>query len=574
MELTAIVEVLRKAWLLIVACVLTGAVVGSIPNFTQAPQYDSTATVFFSVAKGTTGGDLAQGTAYAQNVVQSYVLVAKLPVVLDPVIEDLGLDISAAQLAPRITAETPVDTVLVDLTVRWGSAERSAEIANAVAAQLLETATRLAPRDTTSTTSSPSITGEVVAPATVRSVPSTPNKQRNLAMGLIAGLVAGLALALLRSSLDNKIRDESQAALVTTVPVLGAISNQARASREPIIGTAPGSRMEDYRRLGLNLRAFDPDHRMRTLLVTSSLAGEGKSTTSANLACMLAQDNERVILVDADLRRPSVARHLGLEGAVGLATVLGKEVQVSEAVQRWDAGGIDVLCSGMLPPNPSALLGSEAMVALLAELRAEYDWVVLDGVPLLAVNDAATLSRLCDGTLLVVNSRKVHRRQLARALRSLELVGSSVIGLVLNRTTRERGTSYYSSFEDLGGHRRWWQRALPQRTQRHRHAARAHDRHEAGAKVRHPAGPDERAHGRPSEQTPSVHGLPRGATGAHDEHDGYGAIGTDLNGSEDFGGWLPPNRPHAADELASGDDAPRRTPRATTGREWSNARRS
>ncbi len=241
MELTAIAEVLRKAWLLIVACALTGAVLGAVPGFLQTPQYDSTATVFFSVAKGSTGGDLAQGTTYAQNVVQSYVLVAGLPVVLDPVIKDLGLNTSAAQLAQHITAETPVDTVLVDVTVKWDSAQRSAEIANAVARQLVTTATRLAPRDATSTTGAPSITGEVVAPAVIRSVPSSPNKSRDLALGFVAGLIAGLALALLRSALDNKVRDESQAALVTTVPVLGAISNQAAPPRKPSSGPSRGA---------------------------------------------------------------------------------------------------------------------------------------------------------------------------------------------------------------------------------------------------------------------------------------------------------------------------------------------
>ncbi len=282
--------------------------------------------------------------------------------------------------------------------------------------------------------------------------------------------------------------------------------------------------------------------------MTSSLAGEGKSTTSANLACMLAQDNERVILVDADLRRPSVARHLGLEGAVGLATVLGKEVQVSEAIQRWDAGGIDVLCSGALPPNPSALLGSETMAALLADLRAEYDWVVLDGVPLLAVNDAATLSRLCDGTLLVVNSRKVHRRQLARALRGLELVGSNVVGLVLNRTTRERGATYYSSIEDLGGPRRWWEHFISQQAERLR-GTRRPQRHAPRADVHTPA---------------------PGRADTRRAQDSRRSRLSDQHVEEEFGGWLPDDRSRAVGDATSSGGAGQHGERR---REGSNVRR-
>jgi capsular exopolysaccharide synthesis family protein len=179
------------------------------------------------------------------------------------------------------------------------------------------------------------------------------------------------------------------------------------------------------------------------LAVTSSLPAEGKSTVSGNLAVALAETGARVLLVDADLRRPAIAELLGVEGGVGLTTVLAGAARVEDVVQDWGGKQLQVLASGPVPPNPAELLGSPAMRGLLEDLRGRYDHVVIDTAPLLPVADAAVLSRLVDGTLLVAQAGRVRRAELTRALGNLDQVSARVLGIVLNRVRGEESSYSY-----------------------------------------------------------------------------------------------------------------------------------
>jgi capsular exopolysaccharide synthesis family protein len=182
---------------------------------------------------------------------------------------------------------------------------------------------------------------------------------------------------------------------------------------------------------------------VRTLLVTSSIANEGKSTIAANIAATLAETGARVLLVDTDLRRPSVAPLLGIEGAAGLTTVLLGRAAVSDVVQDWGSAGLEVLTAGTVPPNPSELLGSPAMRRLMQSLRQEYDYVVLDAPPLLPVADAAILSHVVDGTMVVANVRRARRRELRESLQNLEAVHARTLGLVLNQVRQDESVYAY-----------------------------------------------------------------------------------------------------------------------------------
>jgi capsular exopolysaccharide synthesis family protein len=225
-----------------------------------------------------------------------------------------------------------------------------------------------------------------------------------------------------------------------------------------VVAEAPhSSHAESFRQLRTSLQFLDvgaraggPSEARRLLSVTSSLAGEGKTTVAVNLAVALAETSARVLLVDADLRRPSVATRLGVEGAVGLTTVLVGQAEVSDVVQPWGGTGLDVLTSGELPPNPGELLGSPAMRSLLARLRAEYDFVIVDTAPLLPVADGAIVASLVDGTLLLANVAKVRRYQLAESLGSLARVEASLLGVVLNRVARDVRSYGYAADDGAG----------------------------------------------------------------------------------------------------------------------------
>jgi polysaccharide biosynthesis transport protein len=179
-------------------------------------------------------------------------------------------------------------------------------------------------------------------------------------------------------------------------------------------------------------------------VVTSSISSEGKSTTAINLAITLADAGSRVALVDADLRRPSIADYMGLEGEVGLTTVLIGLASLEDAIQPWGNSGLHVMPSGQVPPNPSELLGSRSMVTLLEQLTSQYDIVLVDTPPLLPVTDAAILAKITGGALVVAAADNLHRQQLADGLGALEDVGARVLGVVLNRLPHKQLNAYSS----------------------------------------------------------------------------------------------------------------------------------
>jgi succinoglycan biosynthesis transport protein ExoP len=177
-------------------------------------------------------------------------------------------------------------------------------------------------------------------------------------------------------------------------------------------------------------------------VISSSIPGEGKSTIAINLAMSLADSGSRVILVDADLRRPSIAEYLGIEGGVGLTTVLIGRAEVEDVVQPLGKTALDLLPAGQIPPNPSELLGSMAMADLLEQLSGSYDMVLLDSPPLLPVTDAVVLSNLAGGALVVVGADRIHRPQLQQSLESLETAGAHLFGIVINKIARREAAAY------------------------------------------------------------------------------------------------------------------------------------
>jgi receptor protein-tyrosine kinase len=177
-------------------------------------------------------------------------------------------------------------------------------------------------------------------------------------------------------------------------------------------------------------------------VITSAIAGEGKTSTSTNLAVALAQAGRRVLLIDGDLRRPRVAALLGLESSVGLTTVLVGRTKLEESIQRHQASGVYFLAGGPTPPNPTEVLQSQATHELLAKLRAAYDAVIIDAPPLLPVADAAILGTAADGAIMVTRHGKTHREELEAATQRLEKVGARLFGTVVNMIPKRSGGSY------------------------------------------------------------------------------------------------------------------------------------
>lgn len=440
MELTDYLRVLRTYWVSVTAILLTGIAASAGVSLLLTPVYTASAGVFLTVNSGDTAGELNQGSTYAENQVRSYAQVVTAPVVLQPVIDELRLDVTPEKLATRIVATVPVNTAIVEIDVTGTDPVQTAAVANAVARQLIEVVDQLSPQAEGGKT----VRASIIRPASVPSEWTSPRVAMNLALGALLGLLLGVGQAVLRFRLDTTVVSQPDIADVTDRSVVGVVAFDADAKEHPLIlDAAPNSvRAEAYRRLRTNLQFLHLGTRRRSIVLTSSVAGEGKSTTSINLAAALAHAGQNVLLIDADLRRPSLARYLNLEGSVGLTDVIIGRAELEDVVQPVGRANLHVLPSGQIPPNPSELLGSAPMERLLVEAGERYDMVILDSPPLLAVTDSAVLSHLAGGALLVVGSGSVKKPELSGAIDALEAVDASLLGLVLNRVPSDRNGRY------------------------------------------------------------------------------------------------------------------------------------
>lgn len=450
MDLRDYLRVLRRSWILIVALALAGLLFGGMASVLVKPTYTAETQLFVAIQSSGSVQELQQGNNFSQARVQSYVKTISSPIVLQPAIDSLGLDMSSEELATRVKADTDVNTVLINISVVDGSPVQSAAIAQAVATSLIEAIDTLEKPKTGGT--SP-VSLSVIKPAIAPAAPSAPNTKLNLLLGLMIGLTTGTGAAFLRSNLDNRIRGEADLRLVTSVPLLGAISFDQDATKKPLL-TQTGQqspRAESFRQLRTNLQFANVSGGAKTVVVTSSIPGEGKSTTATNLAIALAQAGQSVCLVDADLRRPMINEYLGLDRSVGLTTALVGAADVNTLLQHWGDDDLYILASGQIPPNPSELLGSQEMVDLIGRLEIAFDTVVIDAPPLLPVTDAAVLSRHVGGVVLVASAQRVRRNELEKSLSALEMVGSNILGVVLNRLPAKGpdayAYAYYSSTE-------------------------------------------------------------------------------------------------------------------------------
>lgn len=320
-----------------------------------------------------------------------------------------------------------------------------AEVANTFAATLPETA-----RELEQLPPGIGLTLTPLRPAVPDPTPVSPRPVRDIGLGLFAGLVLGLAGAFTRSALDRRLGDSNDVEELTGLSVLGAVPYELRRERLPS-STHPASvRSEAYRLVRTNLQFADAAGGQRTLLVTSPTPGDGKTSVATNVAVSCALAGERVVIVDADLRRPRVAQQFQVDGARGLVQLL--EAGGLEDVQpllQDGAEGVRVLPAGGTPRGPSELLGRPAMAIVLDRLARDFDRVIVDAPPVLPVADAVRLAAAVGGVLLVARTGHTTRDDVLTSLRRLEKASARVLGVVANGVRPSRDSAYgYGSFGD------------------------------------------------------------------------------------------------------------------------------
>lgn len=441
MELADYLLILRKHWISVVAVTLAGILLAGVVSLLMHPTYTASTSVFLTVQSGSSAGELQQGSTYAENQVKSFAQVVTAPAVLTPVIDKLGLQTTTTELAKKVTASVPTSTAIIEIDVVGTDPVQTAQITAAIGAQLVTVVGELSP---TGSKDEQTVKATIIAPAIVPTEWTSPRVALNLALGALLGLLIGVGQAVIRDRMDTTVVAEDDLAEVTDRSVVGVVAFDTDAPEHPLVFAADSHsvRAEAYRRLRTNLQFLAVQSRNRSVVVTSSVQGEGKTTSSINLAFALADAGDRVLLIDADLRQPKVADYLNMEGSAGLTTLLIGQATLAEVVQPVGTGRLEVLPSGQVPPNPAELLGSIEMEEVLNTALASYDVVVIDTSPTLAVTDSAVLSQVAGGTLLIVGSGTVKKPELAASIEALEAVDSNIMGLVLNKVKVDRGGAY------------------------------------------------------------------------------------------------------------------------------------
>jgi polysaccharide biosynthesis transport protein len=447
MELHDYLRIVRKrAWLIVLAVAVCAA--GAYATSTATvPVYEGTAKLLVMAKVDPRGGadSALQGALLSQQLVKSFAQIIQSRAIAEAALRLDPQPFSPRQLQAKVHAEPVPDTLLIDLRVEDTDPARAKRLTNSVARAFMMTVPTIQTNST--------LRVSLVEPALRPLAPIRPRTRLNLTLGVVLGLMLGFGLAFLREFLDRSLKTPEELEVAADAPVVGTIP-PFKAHKQPIpVAEQPRtSAAEAFRKLRTNFAFLGVDRQSICCVVTSPSASEGKSTVTANLGIALAQAGQRVAVVDADLRKPTLHKLFDLPQRVGTTTVLLDQASVHDAIQFLGPDMPSVLTCGQLPPNPSELLGSRRMQELLAELRVSYDVVLIDCAPMLPVTDPMVVSRFADGILLIARAGSTTRDQIQAAKAVSTKAGAKVFGTVLNGTSVGEGdqSTYYSYYGESG----------------------------------------------------------------------------------------------------------------------------
>lgn len=430
-SLLAVLKVVRQGWWAVALSGLVFGVLTLVQGVVETPLYRSTATLYVTSGADDNTQSAYQGSLASQQRVSSYLKLAKSSEVLVRGAEASGLGLSGPEVADMVSVSDSPGTVLISISADSEVPDVASRLANGVASAFGEYISVL---ERPAAGGDPLAKVTIVSPAVPSADPISPRIYRNTALGICVGIVFGLIAVFLRDRLDSRIRTQDDLAEALDVPILSVIPADSSLSKSSVIDFGVGSSAvaEAFRRLRTNLGFVSVDGRCSTYLVTSSLMGDGKSTIAINLSAALAESGKRVLIVDADLRRPVIAGRLGVSSSVGLTTLLRDDCELSDVVQSTSVPGLDALASGPLPPNPAELLGSQLAGRYFEMMGSTYDYVIIDSPPVLPVADSAELSKWVDGVLLVTRANVSRIQDVTASVAQIAKSGSLLAGVTLN----------------------------------------------------------------------------------------------------------------------------------------------
>ena len=457
--------VLNKAWLVGIVAVVCAVIAFLGTFFFITPMYQSSAMFYVnnsSISLGDAAASITTGDISAsRGLVKNYIIILNTRETLNDVIDYAGVDLTYGQVKGMISAEAVENTEIFQVVVTSADPRQAEQIADAIAYVM--------PKRISSIIEGTS--AKIVDSAVLPSRPSSPNYTKNTMIGFMLGLMLTTAIIVLRDLFDITVRTEEDVERSCKHPVLAAVPDMlapskggyyygygsqkkqtADSGKQPDVigGDISFAASEAYKLLRTKLQfSFADEKACRVIGVSSALTGEGKSLSSVNLAYTMSQLNNRVLLIDCDMRRPSLAAKLPIQKAPGLSDFLAGQSHSDNLIQQCgmkdNERAFHVISAGRNPPNPMELLSSARMEKMLALLRQNYDYIILDLPPVGEVGDALAVAKLTDGMLLVVRQNYCNRLALSAAVRQFEFVDSKILGVVYNCAT-ETGNGYSKKY--------------------------------------------------------------------------------------------------------------------------------
>lgn len=461
----------RVGTIVLVMFVVTGASLGF--SLLQPPTYEASIKILVG-QKSTADTSLSGDVSGLQELTLTVARLVPTTPVAQAVVEQLNLPKgSAGEVLRNMSVQQDPGTMVIDVSYKASDPERAQQIANAIGQVVSKKISEVS-------LGANAITARVWEPATLPQTPVSPDPVRNSIIALVLGGLLGVALAFLLESVDDSWDSPEEVEEISAVPTFGVIPRfETSASKkvEALVGKKEGEQYvarfqfqrqaqkeaadgyyerlvalldpvgaasEAYRSLRTSLLYAVADAPPTVILITSSGSADGKSTTCANLAVVLAQAGKKTLLIDSDLRDPSLHRIFGVPNVNGLVNVLSGEYNLLDVCTE-PLPELKMLSTGPIPPNPAELLSSDRFAELIGQVRPLFDYVLIDSPPTRMVSDPMIIATQADAVLLVLDSRGTSKGSLRKAMRNLEAVGANVLGTVMNKTPKaETGRYSYS----------------------------------------------------------------------------------------------------------------------------------
>lgn len=432
-----------KGYIVIMILLLIIAVSGVVVYDTaiKKPIYQAQTTVVIANVDDSNKTTTLNDLSVSQKLASEYSVIAKSELVLKQVIENLAAPITTSELSKNVTVKTVNSTAILDITVKTGKAKLSSTVANELVKVFAEEVKKIYGTDNITQLSA----------AETPTAPINNTIIRDMVLAAMISIMAVVGFAFLKFYIDDTVKDNEDTERTVGMPVTGRVSKSEAKKGKKGVGELIVEKMpkaivsENIKGLRTNLQFTAVDKALKTILITSTNAGEGKSFISANLAISFAQADKRVLLVDCDLRKGRVHKLFNIPNVRGLSNLLTDDLRsYAKYIRGTEINRLNVITCGTYPPNPSELLASRKNKQLIKILKDAYDVVIFDGAPVGGLADSVILSSFVDGTLIVVRDSATTVKDLVSVKKSLVKVGARILGIVINMSNRKT-SKYYNS---------------------------------------------------------------------------------------------------------------------------------